>query len=272
MTKELFNWPHVRSSTLVPGNRDSMNKSVGSRTARRSCRCWSGSRALTSEPAQLLAPAELNHVIREDLGDARQERREVADEQQAASELHLAPGTKEDTASCTAFFEDRKRRGLPDPLLAVTDGAPGLIRAVETCFPRALRQRCLVHRLRNLRKQGARAAVAGDRDPGPRLLRGRLAGAADAAARRFRPGVGACQRPPHTEPPGSGKLSHLGSPIQSQAGSPILSHPGSAIWSHPVERDRIPSSFSRSPEILAGAHQLQEVTSGGTEESGDRHP
>lgn len=24
--------------------------------------------------------------------------------------LHLAPGTKEDTASCTAFFEDRKRR------------------------------------------------------------------------------------------------------------------------------------------------------------------
>jgi transposase-like protein len=64
--------------------------------------------------------------------------------------LHLAPGTKEDTASSTAFFEDLKRRGLADPLLAVTDGAPGLIRAVETCFPRALRQRCLVHRLRNL--------------------------------------------------------------------------------------------------------------------------
>jgi hypothetical protein len=42
-------------------------------------------------------------------------------------------------------------RGLPDPLLAVTDGASGLIRAVETCFPRALRQRCLVHWLRNLR-------------------------------------------------------------------------------------------------------------------------
>jgi len=64
--------------------------------------------------------------------------------------LHLAPGTKEDTASGTAFFEDLKRRGLADPLLVVTDGAPGLIRAVETCFPRALRQRCLVHRLRNL--------------------------------------------------------------------------------------------------------------------------
>src|SRR5438105_3846264 len=67
--------------------------------------------------------------------------------------LHLAPGTKEDTASCTAFFEDLKRRGLADPLLAVTDGAPGLIRAAETCFPRALRQRCLVHRMRNLRSK-----------------------------------------------------------------------------------------------------------------------
>src|SRR5262249_23218178 len=65
--------------------------------------------------------------------------------------LHLAPGTKEDTASCTAFFEDLKRRGLPDPLLVVTGGARGLSRAVETCFPRALRQRCLAHRMRNLR-------------------------------------------------------------------------------------------------------------------------
>jgi len=67
--------------------------------------------------------------------------------------LHLAPGTKEDTASCTAFFQDLTRRGLPAPLLTITDGAPGLIRAVETCFPRALRQRCLAHRMRNLRSK-----------------------------------------------------------------------------------------------------------------------
>ena len=55
--------------------------------------------------------------------------------------------------SCTAFFEDLKRRGLADPLLAVTDSAAGLIRAVETCFPWAVRQRCLVHRMRNLRSK-----------------------------------------------------------------------------------------------------------------------
>ena len=49
--------------------------------------------------------------------------------------LRLAPGTKEDTASSTAIFGALKRRGLADPLLAVTDGAPGLIRAGETRFP-----------------------------------------------------------------------------------------------------------------------------------------
>jgi transposase-like protein len=64
--------------------------------------------------------------------------------------LHLAPGSKEDTASCREFFQDMRRRGLPDPLLVVSDGAPGLIRAIEECFPRALRQRCLAHKLRNL--------------------------------------------------------------------------------------------------------------------------
>jgi transposase-like protein len=64
--------------------------------------------------------------------------------------LHVAPGTKEDTASCREFFQDLRRRGLPDPLLVVSDGAPGMIRAIEECFPRAVRQRCLAHKLRNL--------------------------------------------------------------------------------------------------------------------------
>jgi transposase-like protein len=72
----------------------------------------------------------------------------LADGQKAL--LHLAPGTKEDTASCREFFQDMRRRGLPDPLLVVSDGAPGVIRAIEECFPRALRQRCLAHKMRNL--------------------------------------------------------------------------------------------------------------------------
>lgn len=64
--------------------------------------------------------------------------------------LHLAPGTKEDTTSCREFIQDMKRRGLCDPLLVTTDGAAGLIKAVEECFPRSTRQRCLVHKTRNL--------------------------------------------------------------------------------------------------------------------------
>jgi putative transposase len=39
---------------------------------------------------------------------------------------------------------------MNDPVLVATDGAPGLIRAVEEVFPQSPRQRCLAHKLRNL--------------------------------------------------------------------------------------------------------------------------
>jgi putative transposase len=64
--------------------------------------------------------------------------------------LHLMAGSREDVETVRAFFQDMRARGLNDPLLVVTDGAPGIIRAAEECFPRAARQRCLVHRMRNL--------------------------------------------------------------------------------------------------------------------------
>jgi transposase-like protein len=64
--------------------------------------------------------------------------------------LGLAPGAKEDTVSCREFLRDLKDRGLVDPILVITDGAPGLIRAAEKVFPRGLRQRCLAHKVRNL--------------------------------------------------------------------------------------------------------------------------
>lgn len=67
--------------------------------------------------------------------------------------VHLAPGTKEDTASVKAFLQDLKRRGLADPLLAITDGGGGLIRGVEEVLPRADRQRCLAHKMRNLQSK-----------------------------------------------------------------------------------------------------------------------
>ena len=64
--------------------------------------------------------------------------------------LHLMAGSKEDAETVSAFFQDTRARGLGDPLLVVSDGAPGVIKAIKTCFPRSARQRCLAHRMRNL--------------------------------------------------------------------------------------------------------------------------
>lgn len=64
--------------------------------------------------------------------------------------VHIAPGTKESTECCREFLEELSRRGLTEPLLVITDGAPGVIRAVEEVFPASARQRCLAHKMRNL--------------------------------------------------------------------------------------------------------------------------
>jgi len=57
--------------------------------------------------------------------------------------LSLMAGSKEDAETVSAFFQDMRGRGLGNPLLVVSDGAPGIIKAVESCFPRSARQRCL---------------------------------------------------------------------------------------------------------------------------------
>ena len=62
----------------------------------------------------------------------------------------LAPGTGESTDAWADFLTDLGDRGLGCPLLVVSDGAKGLIAAIEQIFPKALRQRCLIHRLRNV--------------------------------------------------------------------------------------------------------------------------
>lgn len=64
--------------------------------------------------------------------------------------LGLYSASKEDTDSARETLRDLKARGLGDPILVASDGAPGLIRAIEEVFPRALRQRCLAHKIRNL--------------------------------------------------------------------------------------------------------------------------
>ncbi|WP_264916669.1 IS256 family transposase, partial [Mycobacterium kiyosense] len=62
----------------------------------------------------------------------------------------LSPGTGESTDAWSDFLTDLRERGLGIPLLVVSDGAKGLIAAIEQIYPKALRQRCLIHRLRNV--------------------------------------------------------------------------------------------------------------------------
>lgn len=56
----------------------------------------------------------------------------------------------EGTDPWSVFLADLKHRSLRGPLLGISDGAPGLIAAFEAEFSKSLRQRCLIHRCRNL--------------------------------------------------------------------------------------------------------------------------
>jgi putative transposase len=65
--------------------------------------------------------------------------------------VHLAVGNKESQACWTEFFRGMLARGLRLPTTITSDGAPGLIAAITTCFPASIRIRCWFHRLGNIR-------------------------------------------------------------------------------------------------------------------------
>jgi transposase-like protein len=65
--------------------------------------------------------------------------------------LHLAVGNKQSQACWTEFFRSMLGRGLRAPTTVTSDGAPGLITAITTCFPASIRIRCWFHRLGNIR-------------------------------------------------------------------------------------------------------------------------
>src|SRR5215212_6221365 len=62
----------------------------------------------------------------------------------------LGPAASESTDAWDDFLSDLVGRGLGAPLLGISDGAAGLTGAFDRAFPRSLRQRCLVHRARNV--------------------------------------------------------------------------------------------------------------------------
>src|SRR5947209_14135517 len=64
--------------------------------------------------------------------------------------LAVMLGMRESHEDWLALGRDLIARGLGAPMLIVADGAPGLIKAVEQCWPASDRQHCAVHRVRNL--------------------------------------------------------------------------------------------------------------------------
>src|SRR5437870_13428703 len=64
--------------------------------------------------------------------------------------LTVMLGMRESHEDWLALGRDLIARGLGAPMLIVADGAPGLIKAVEQCWPASDRQHCCVHRVRNL--------------------------------------------------------------------------------------------------------------------------
>jgi transposase-like protein len=64
--------------------------------------------------------------------------------------LSVALGMRESFEDWQTLARDLITRGLGAPMLIVADGAPGLTKAIEQCWPASDRQRCCVHRARNL--------------------------------------------------------------------------------------------------------------------------
>jgi putative transposase len=64
--------------------------------------------------------------------------------------LAVSLGMRESFEDWQTLGRDLISRGLGAPMLIVADGAPGLTKAIEQCWPASDRQRCCVHRARNL--------------------------------------------------------------------------------------------------------------------------
>lgn len=64
--------------------------------------------------------------------------------------LHIMAAESESSQCWSSFFQDMLDRGLRQPLLIISDGSKGIIKAITEKFPLADRQRCIAHKMRNL--------------------------------------------------------------------------------------------------------------------------
>jgi transposase-like protein len=63
--------------------------------------------------------------------------------------LHLDLGQRESSDAWLSFLQDLTAASRPR-CFVVMDGAPGLVKAIKRVWPHACRQRCQVHKMRNI--------------------------------------------------------------------------------------------------------------------------
>ena len=73
--------------------------------------------------------------------------------------LHIGVGNRESYENWKGFLQEMVARGMREPLLIVTDGNPGVLKAIAEVFPRSLKQRCQKHRLENILGQGSEGSA-----------------------------------------------------------------------------------------------------------------
>jgi len=108
----------------------------------------------------------------------------LTDGQKQLVALELCPGG-ETFDAWKGSLDDLVARGLATPVWSVIDGHPGLRKAVGLVWPRALVQRCCVHKLRNLERKAPKHALAEIRADFHRIVYAESAAAARAAYAAF---------------------------------------------------------------------------------------
>ncbi len=67
--------------------------------------------------------------------------------------LTLSTANSESYESSLEVLRDLVKRGLQTPVTITTDGAPGLTKAIDVIWPKALRLRCWFHKMQNLQQK-----------------------------------------------------------------------------------------------------------------------
>jgi putative transposase len=99
--------------------------------------------------------------------------------------LHLSLGARESAASWKGAVNDLVIRSLKAPQLIISDGNPGLLRAIQDIWPEVPRQRCAVHRIRNVLARVPRKRQAEVKQALERIFHAACLDDAREAARQF---------------------------------------------------------------------------------------